>query len=126
VVSASTISATTSPPPARAPRPTEAERGEDSTSASHGASAQVGGPYYRGALTTTRIYDAAWAALTDEQRASLKEDPRRALTYDEASRLRDKLVILPQAEFIDESPMPEQSDQPEVLTSEFVAYIESL
>jgi hypothetical protein len=77
-------------------------------------------------MTTTRIYDDAWAALTDEQRASLKGDQRRALTYDEASRLRDKLVILPQAEFIDDGPMPERSDQPEVLTSEFVAYIESL
>jgi hypothetical protein len=76
-------------------------------------------------MTTTKIHDDAWAALTDEQRASLKEDPRRALTYDEVARLRDTSVILPQAEFIDDGPMPEQSDQPEVLTGEFVAYIES-
>jgi hypothetical protein len=103
-----------------------AEQGKDPISASRGPSAQVDGPYYRGAMTTTKIYDDAWAALTDEQRANLKEDPRRALTYDEASRLRDKLVILPQAEFIDDGPMPELSDQPEVLTSEFIAYIESL
>ena len=77
-------------------------------------------------MTTTRIYDDAWASLTDEQRASLKEAARRALTYDEASLLRDKSVILQQAEFIDDGPMPEVSDQPEVLTSEFIAYIESL
>ena len=77
-------------------------------------------------MTTTKIHDAAWAALTDEQRASLKEDPLRALTYDEVARLRDKQVILPQAEFIDDGPLAELDDQPEVLTSEFVAYIESL
>jgi hypothetical protein len=77
-------------------------------------------------MASTRIYDKAWALLTDERCADLKADPHRALTAREIARLQGRLVIAPRAEWVGETTNPPATPVPEVLITNFIAYIESL